>query len=100
MGSFPHTLLQTPKSANVTPELYYWPTPFHAFALVVSPKLGSQHMMTHMQIPQFHSIFIHPHIQAIVNDSKVNANVLALERKLVNGALRYGIFIVQWKIET
>ncbi len=88
MGSFPHTLLQTPKSANVTPELYYWPTPFHAFALVVSPKLGSQHMMTHMQI------------QAIVNDSKVNANVLALERKLVNGALRYGIFIVQWKIET
>jgi hypothetical protein len=44
--------------------------------------------MTHMQI------------QAIVNDSKVNANVLALERKLVNGALRYGIFIVQWKIET
>jgi hypothetical protein len=44
--------------------------------------------MTHMQIPLLDSIFIHPHIQAIVNDLKANANVLALERKLVNNALR------------
>jgi len=40
MGSFPHT----PRSANVTLGLHSQFTHFHAFALVVSPKLGSWHI--------------------------------------------------------
>jgi hypothetical protein len=30
-----------PKNVNMTPGLHSWPAPFHAFALVASPKLGS-----------------------------------------------------------
>ncbi len=34
MGSFIHIL----ESANVIPMLHSWPTPFHAFALVINPR--------------------------------------------------------------
>jgi len=38
MGSFPHILLHF-GSVNVTPMLHSQPAPFHAFALVASPRL-------------------------------------------------------------
>jgi hypothetical protein len=35
------TLFHTLGSANVTPRLHFWPAPFHARALIASPKLRS-----------------------------------------------------------
>jgi hypothetical protein len=34
-----------PRAWNVTPGLHSWPTPLQALALVVSPRLGLQHLM-------------------------------------------------------
>ncbi len=42
-GSFLDTLPHIFGNANVTLELHSWPTPFHVFALVTSPRLGSWH---------------------------------------------------------
>jgi hypothetical protein len=44
VGKFPHTFSHS-ESVNVTPGLHFWPTPFYAFILVMSPRLGSwQHL--------------------------------------------------------
>ncbi len=44
VGSFPHI----PGNANVTPRLHARPAPFHAFALVAIPRLGSWHSQNKM----------------------------------------------------
>jgi len=38
---------------NVIPRLHSWPTPSQAFALVISPKLGSRHLPTSYDSPTY-----------------------------------------------
>jgi hypothetical protein len=38
------TLFHTLRSVSVSPGLHFWLAPFHALALVASPRLGSWHM--------------------------------------------------------
>jgi hypothetical protein len=49
VGSFPNTLTHTPKNENVIHGLHSWPAPFHAFALVASPRLRSWQILQHMR---------------------------------------------------
>ncbi len=42
-GSFPHTLC-TPGSMKCDSRAQFWPTPLQTLALVVSPRLGLQHL--------------------------------------------------------
>jgi hypothetical protein len=74
----------------VTPELHFWPTPFHAFALVTNPRLRSWHYMWccrqcslhHICASRVNNDSVHQSMEVISNNKNIHSSTSVVREKV------------------